>query len=85
MRGGEVISSNGDLIVLGDVNQAAELKAVGNIYVLGTLRGSASAGEEGDKEAVIFALKMAAQQLKIAGFAAYDPYGALNEEPAVAK
>ena len=85
VRGGDVIISNGDLIVLGDVNQAAELRAAGNIYVLGALRGTASAGEEGNKDAVIFALKMAAGQLKIAGAAAFDPHGVLNEEPAFAK
>ncbi len=66
VRGGEVIRSNGDLLILGDVNPTAELEAQGDIYVLGKMRGRAFAGCEGDREAVVFAIEMEPEQIQIA-------------------
>lgn len=73
VRGGEEIRSAGDLIIIGDVNPSAELKASGNVYVLGNLRGRVHAGKDGDREAVVFAVKMNPEQIKIADVAAFNP------------
>jgi septum site-determining protein MinC len=51
----------------------AEVRASGNIIVMGALRGTAWAGYLGDTNSVIVALKMQPQQLRIANiFAAPD-------------
>ncbi len=73
VRGGEKIHSNGDLMIFGDVNPASELNAAGDIYVLGNLRGRAHAGTEGDKSAVVFAVKMDPEQIQIADVTAFNP------------
>ncbi|MCD8050029.1 MAG: septum site-determining protein MinC [Clostridia bacterium] len=72
VRGGEEIKSNGDLLILGDVNPTAKLEAQGDIYVLGKLRGRAFAGCEGDCEAIVFALEMEPEQIQIANIAGFN-------------
>lgn len=69
VRGGEVIESNGDLIVIGDVNPAAKVYAAKSIYILGTLRGTAEVKSE---KGTVFALSMRPEQIRIADFAAYN-------------
>lgn len=73
VRGGEKIHSNGDLTVFGDVNPTAELNAAGDVYVLGNLRGRVHAGTDGDKKAIVFAVKMDPEQIKIADVTAFNP------------
>ena len=64
--GGRVVSS-GSLVVLGDVNAGAELQADGDVIVTGLLRGVAHAGAGGNEHAVIYAERILAPQLRIAG------------------
>ena len=66
VRAGEIIKSNGDILVIGDVNPTAQLVAYGDVYVIGNLRGIAHAGCGGDKKAVIYAMNMNPVILKIA-------------------
>ncbi|PYZ97341.1 septum site-determining protein MinC [Alteribacter lacisalsi] len=66
IRSGQVIEVRGDLLVIGDVNPGGTIKATGNIYVLGALRGIAHAGINGNKESVICAGLMNPSQLRIA-------------------
>ncbi|WP_096435896.1 septum site-determining protein MinC [Alteribacter populi] len=66
IRSGQVIEVRGDLLLIGDVNPGGTVKASGNIYVLGALRGIAHAGTLDNKEAIICASKMAPSQLRIA-------------------
>ncbi len=70
LRSGQRVEHNGDILLLGDVNPDAEIIASGNIVVMGKLRGIAWAGAMGDESAVIVALGMEPQQLKIAGVSA---------------
>lgn len=56
--GQHVHADGGDLIVMGTVNQGAEVVADGHIHIYGSLRGRARAGARGDVEAVIFALSL---------------------------
>ncbi|NPA41314.1 MAG: septum site-determining protein MinC [Aquificae bacterium] len=65
LRSGQKVEHNGDVLVLGDVNKDAQVVAVGNIIIMGTLRGIAIAGALGDEEAVVVALKMEPQQIRI--------------------
>ena len=55
----------GSLIIYGDVNSGGEVKAGGDIVVLGTLRGNACAGTNGRLSAVIIAMDFAPLQLQI--------------------
>jgi len=66
LRSGQVVEHAGDILIIGDVNPGAEVKATGNIIVMGALKGVAWAGYLGNTDAVIVALKMEPQQLRIA-------------------
>jgi len=58
----------GSLIIYGDVNQGAEVRAGGDIIVLGALRGSAHAGMNGRVSAVIIAMDLVPLQLQIGSY-----------------
>ena len=66
LRSGQKLFSEGHLIVQGDVNPGAELKALGNIVVLGTLKGIVHAGSGGDRSASVSAIVMSPTQIRIA-------------------
>ncbi|RLJ71170.1 septum site-determining protein MinC [Hydrogenivirga caldilitoris] len=65
LRSGQKVEHGGDVLVLGDVNKDAEVIAVGNIIIMGALRGIAIAGALGDENAVVVAMKMEPQQIRI--------------------
>lgn len=73
IRSGELIESNGDLLILGDVNPGATVRAKGNVMVFGRLLGIAHAGNEGDEKAKISALQLRPVQLRIANKIARGP------------
>ncbi|WP_342706533.1 septum site-determining protein MinC [Pelagirhabdus alkalitolerans] len=73
IRSGQVIDIVGDVLLIGDINPGGTLKATGNIFVLGHLRGTAHAGHTGDKNAVIMASYMNPMQLRIADFFSRSP------------
>jgi septum site-determining protein MinC len=66
VRSGQVLEFEGDLLLLGDVNPGGTVRATGNIYILGNLRGYVHAGFKGDTQAIIAAAVMAPTQLRIA-------------------
>jgi septum formation inhibitor MinC len=65
VRSGVILEHHGNLVVVGDVNPGAEVRAERNIIVLGRLRGIAHAGI-GRTFGFILALKLEPQQLRIA-------------------
>lgn len=69
LRSGAVVSSHHHVVVVGDVNAGAEIRAAGNIVVLGSLRGLAHAALGGD-DGFIVALRLQPQQLRIGGLIA---------------
>lgn len=66
VRSGHSIKFAGHVVVVGDVNPGAEIIATGNILVWGRLRGAAHAGASGNENAIVCALELAPQQLRIA-------------------
>jgi len=72
LRGGQTLQQLGSIVVVGDVNPGAELVASGDIVVFGALRGTAHAGAQGDATARVYALELAATQLRIATLIAAD-------------
>lgn len=66
IRSGQVFEVVGDLLLIGDVNPGGEVRATGNIFIMGKLQGIAHAGVEGDESAVIAASYMNPSQLRIA-------------------
>lgn len=65
LRGGQKEVCDGDVIVMGDVNQGAEILAGGDVVVVGTLRGMVHAGYPDNKDAVVVALNLTPLQLRI--------------------
>lgn len=73
LRSGQSITSDGNIVIIGDVNPGSEIIAKGDITVWGILGGIAHAGSEGNQYARIRALKMNAIQLRIADVFARRP------------
>jgi septum site-determining protein MinC len=61
------------VVIIGDVNPGAEVVAGGDIVVWGKLRGKAHAGAAGDEDAVVCALQLAPNQIRIASLIARPP------------
>ncbi|MDF2523087.1 MAG: septum site-determining protein MinC [Clostridiales bacterium] len=66
VRSGQLVSYDGNLVVIGDVNPGGEVVAAGNVIVMGSLRGIVHAGVDGNKEAIVAALSLQPTQLRIA-------------------
>lgn len=73
VRSGQLISFDGNVVVIGDVNPGGEIMATGNIVVMGSLRGIVHAGADGNKEAVVVALNLQPTQLRIADVITRSP------------
>lgn len=73
IRSGQVLEQKGDLLLIGDVNPGGEVRATGNIYIMGYLNGIAHAGTDGDKEAIIAASYMKPTQLRIDNYISRAP------------
>ena len=65
LRSGASVVSDGDLVVMGDVNAGAEVIAAGDVIVWGALRGTVHAGSLGEESAQICALRLEPTQLRI--------------------
>ena len=73
IRSGQSIDFDGTLIIFGDVNAGAEIRATGHILVMGTMRGLAHAGFGNNEEAVVYANRLLPVQLRIADLIARAP------------
>ncbi len=73
LRSGRVVRSDGHVVIYGDVNPGAEVIAVGDVFIWGTLRGNVHAGADGDENALVCALDMVPTQLRIAGYITTSP------------
>ncbi|MGJ3238353.1 MAG: septum site-determining protein MinC [Anaerolineae bacterium] len=73
LRSGRTVHSRGHVVIYGDVNPGAQIIATGDIIIWGKLRGTVHAGAEGDLNAVICALDMSPNQLRIGDLIATSP------------
>ena len=66
LRSGQILESDGNVVVIGDCHPGSEIRAIGDITVWGVLSGIAHAGIKGNVNAKVRALKMNAVQIRIA-------------------
>jgi len=66
VRSGQLVSADGNLVIIGDVNPGGEVVAMGNVVVMGSLRGIVHAGADGNREALVVAFSLQPTQLRIA-------------------
>ncbi|WLD92238.1 septum site-determining protein MinC [Alkalihalobacillus sp. AL-G] len=66
VRSGQILKVQGDLLLVGDVNPGGCVIATGNIFVMGALKGTAHAGFDGKKDAIVTAAVMDANMIRIA-------------------
>ena len=79
LRSGQEVEYEGNIVIIGDVNPGAILKAKGSIIVLGTLRGVAHAGLGGNLEAVVAAYNLLPTQLRINDIIVRPPDGDISQ------
>ena len=65
VRSGQSVHAKKHLIIMGDVNPGCELIAGGDILVIGSLCGTAAAGQPENRDAIILALDFRPTQIKI--------------------
>ncbi len=75
LRSGQLLESEGNVVIIGDVNPGAEVEAAGNIFVMGTVKGMVHAGKDGNNEAVVVALNLSPTQLRIGELITRPPEG----------
>src|SRR5699024_11109853 len=87
LRSGQTLNYDGNIVIIGDVNPGAYVVAMGNIIVLGTLRGIAHAGCNGNKNAVVAAYNLQPTQLRITNIIARRPdnFFKTSKKPKVAR
>jgi len=73
LRSGQAVRHAGHVVLIGDVNPGAEIVAGGDIVIWGRLKGNAHAGAMGDEQAVICALQMQPNQIRIGSHIARPP------------
>lgn len=66
LRSGQILESEGNVVIIGDCHPGSEIRAVGDITVWGVLSGIAHAGCKGNINSKVRALKLNAVQLRIA-------------------
>lgn len=70
LRSGQNEVFESDVMLVGDINQGAEVIAGGDVIVFGTLRGMVHAGYPDNREAIVIALNLMPLQLRIGPFIA---------------
>lgn len=86
LRSGQVLESDGSIIVLGDVNPGGKIISKHNVIVLGALKGYACAGMDGEEQSFVAALDMKPAQIRIGDVIARssDHTGKAATEPKIA-
>ncbi len=65
LRSGQRVEHDGDVLIIGHVNDGAEVFASGSIYVWGRLKGIAHAGLDGEEEHTVVAGLFEATQVRL--------------------
>jgi len=66
VRSGQLVSFDGNLVIIGDVNPGGEVCGNRTCHCYGSLRGMVHAGANGNREALVVALNLQPTQLRIA-------------------
>ncbi len=85
IRAGQRIEVDGDITVIGDINDGAEVFATGSVAVMGALRGLVHAGSSGSEKAVVSALILSPKQMRIGTHIAAFPEGQTGRMPEIAR
>jgi septum site-determining protein MinC len=66
VRSGQSVEHSGNLVIMGDVNPGGEVRAGGDLFIIGTLRGmaQAGAGQKAESSSIV-ALKFQPTQIRI--------------------
>lgn len=83
LRSGQILESDGNVVIIGDCHPGSEIRAVGDVTVWGVLSGIAHAGCKGNLGAKVRALKLNAVQLRIGNCYSRRPDG--NNIPYIIK
>lgn len=75
LRSGQILESDGNVVIIGDCHPGSEIRAIGDITVWGVLSGIAHAGCKGNLNAKVRALKLNAVQLRIGNCYSRRPDG----------
>lgn len=75
LRSGQVLNSDGNVVIIGDCHPGSEIHAVGDVTVWGVLSGIVHAGCRGNINAKVRALKINAVQLRIGNCYSRRPDG----------
>jgi len=70
VRSGQKVTANRHVVIMGDVNPGAEVIAGGDIIILGSLLGTAVAGQPDTETSIILALDFRPTQIQIAHYVA---------------
>jgi septum site-determining protein MinC len=70
LRSGQILEAETSIIILGDVNPGAQVVSKGNVIVLGSCKGTISAGAAGNTKSFVAALLMRPLQIRIGDFVA---------------
>lgn len=84
IRSGQNIEGRHHVVILGDVNPGAEIRAGGDIIVLGTLGGVALAGQPDNEEAFVFAMDFKPLQIQIGRVLAIGTGPTMAKTPEIA-
>lgn len=79
VKSGEILESDYNLIVIGDVESGAVVRSKENIFIMGSLFGEAVAGCCGKTDSVIVAMRLLAEKIEIAGMSKIPKTGALKK------
>lgn len=75
LRGGHKVDYDGNVVIMGDVNAGAEIRATGHIMIFCALRGMVHSGSRGNENAKVLALMLFPTQLRIADHITCPPEG----------
>lgn len=78
VRSNTRLRAAGNLLILGDTEPNSEVVAIGNIYVLGRVRGRIWAGCNGDRNATIISYDLAPDEMRISDIYLRLPNGNPN-------
>lgn len=73
IRSGQLVESEGNLVIIGDANPGSEIIAAGNVVVMGAIRGIVHAGCTGNRSAFVVALNLSPTQIRIADIITRPP------------